>query len=1021
MKVLHLVVLVAIILITGCGGGSSSGSGTHDSNSSSTSNISSTAQSSSSTPNVSSAVQSSSTSSESSSFSNSLGQSSIGSEISIQNTMNAKVNYLKIENITLKEIGNSSDFYQLQANKLSENELVEVGSSDADLKNRANPIELENAKFYRVNTRFTTDGIFDNGLFFTISLVSTDKNYPFTKTLLQTNVSVKQEGEETFRGDVLIPSDIATAEYILVVKLADDSLDQVVSEAKKITETPQIGAIYTHIDAQAQDRNVAVLDVNTTRYMDTPYMSKNLLFKNDFLQRESGRGKFLFSNIASEDVKVLVSATLKIANGKNIDLGLLDPSSQSIKKEVSLTLPHYDITNTKLIFNNTFNLSQITLSGNTNLSIRKATDGSIGSTTPEASDELTESHVFMQQAFIPFAKNKSAIGEKRYRVTLSYYLPEEEYEEIIKVSPDLSLKVDNSALAGNIKWKFTFLDTQTTKSLVNAIEMTKLQDTTKDIDSIIKDIKFSIPYLDMLPKPVEAALDMDDATAYIFSGNEAVEVNPQTGEIVGEWRKTFDLFTGTTSLLGSNITAAFRINKNIYFFFSDHEKYLLYDLQDHEVVGVYDNEKFKLPSFLFSLGNVNSVGECMDRYLKTYKIDATFKDEADIYFIAGDNYMELEFAPQGTSQYMCRGGLISEKDEWKAVEDIQITAVLSDHKERSRLRFYLNGFNSKVVLNKPDIFLDRHNKFSAELGDSDITSIALRSNYGVQSRWVVPGVRGYANINLDLYLFEHPFSLFSSSAEAYGSVRKIHPFIEDESASAKCKYGTRFNLVALGYTFVDSDTIKEIAITAKLDTENFRSIKSRNVLVPEPDFKGGIASWDEEYEVFKETFPVGPILLSVAAGISGELKISSPIKLDDQWENLSESLSVKPSAVASVSGYMTGGVDYALVKAGVKGDVKLVEMGLDGELKATLAYIQSSINFNVGANIGGHVGLIQAGLSFFAGTKTHINWCSSWGVPYPCGLGWDIWDISIYDTPWLYNYTPTILDVKIIDKKIPLE
>jgi len=180
-------------------------------------------------------------------------------------------------------------------------------------------------------------------------------------------------------------------------------------------------------------------------------------------------------------------------------------------------------------------------------------------------------------------------------------------------------------------------------------------------------------------------------------------------------------------------------------------------------------------------------------------------------------------------------------------------------------------------------------------------------------------------------------------------------------------------------------------------------------------YDGKIVDWNEEVELVSATFPVGPVPLEVTAGINGHLIIKSPITLD------SLSLTVAPYTEADIGVYATGGVTLAVVKSGIEADITLADLKVSGDLTAKLTIEESKIDFDINARAGGDVGLIRAGLSFYAGTRTHIEWCSAWGIPYPCGLGWDTWDIPIYHTPWLYHDSVTLFNQNLVHEEIPLD
>jgi len=244
-------------------------------------------------------------------------------------------------NIAISKIGNSKANYVLEKGDSSVDELTQVGEADANLDNNNSAIDLQNGIFYHIKTDFKTNGTYPNGVHFTISLVSTDKDNPFTKTVHNQNVIILEKGEQSFESTILIPTNIPSGKYLLVSQLSDKTLEKLSSQKKDIKQIPFIGAVYVNIQSEELDRTTAILDINTTKYIDTPYDSKNIFFVKDILNKPSGNGKFLFSNIGTEDVKVVISAKLELASGELLDLRLLDPSDKTIKEQVTINLPHY--------------------------------------------------------------------------------------------------------------------------------------------------------------------------------------------------------------------------------------------------------------------------------------------------------------------------------------------------------------------------------------------------------------------------------------------------------------------------------------------------------------------------------------------------------------------------------------------------------------------------------------------------------------------------------------------------------
>ena len=1010
-KYTYLIVLVVTLSIVGCGGGGGGGS------------------SSPSTSNNSDSNQSSSNDIHRGDIINIMNTSNIKSMG--QNTLATKVKSLKVEHIAISEIGDSKVNYALEKGDISKDELTQLGEADANLDNNSSPIDLKNGNFYDITTTFTTEGTYPEGVHFTLSLVSTDKNNPFTQAIHNQNIIIDKEGEQSFDGKVLIPTDIPSGRYLLVSKLANDSLEKLVNGKKNINQIPSIGAIYVNIDSEELDRTTALLDINTTRYLDTPYKGKNIFFVKNFLNQASGEGRFLFSNIGVEDVNVSISATIELDSGKSLNVGILDPSDKEIKDSVILTIPHYTTEVADRIIKNKYNI--VPIRPNFRFTHKKPKNQIVSSRTPELSNEIRDA-MRIHHVFIPYA-GRGVFGEERYRATLSYYLPKESYNKLISITPDLSRSAKVKPLKGKVKWHITFIDKETTNELIDSsIDISKFKDIT--VSPLVHGLTIShIPSLIEKVHPIDAALDMPDGTAYVFSGTECAVFNTKKGEVKGEWKKTSEVFPRVLWLDSNPITSAFRVGKIAYFFIGKRSKYFSYNLETHKVIKSADNRNFLPPSF-FGMESGGSIipddatwynpnkkikmGECIDKYLKTDKFDATFIDfsegKPNLYFIAKDKFLELEYIDNKINKYHCIGGSLGDREQWGSIKDKPITAVLSGHEGKGKFRFFINGFSSKVILNRPDLFMDKHKGLDKELGDSDIISLKFDANYGLEGRWMVPNVHGYAYAHLNFYLFGYKQSLFGAEAEAYGNTGKIHPMLDE--ASLKTKRGTRLYLSILGSTYVNEGAVEETTVTVKWN-DNSTSQKERYYKL-ETLYGGKIASWKEKETIFESRFPVGPVLLAVSGGVEGDLEIKTPIVWDNDIENLHQAITLSPSAKAGVGVFADGGVDYDLVKAGVEANVRLTDIGVNGELKASLQATMEKIAFDINAKAGGEIDLIRAELSFYAGTRTHIKWCSSWGVPYPCGLGWDTWDIPVYHTPWLFNQNVTFFDKSLLHKEIPL-
>jgi hypothetical protein len=928
------------------------------------------------------------------------------------NTMATYVKLLKVEKIALSEIGGIKENYRLEKGEISADTLNEISNESADLENRNSPVHLENATLYHLKTTFSVNDAYPSGVNFTISLVSTNQNNNFSYTLATKNVIIEEAGEHTAESTILVPENMPEGEYLLVVNLSNMDVETVMSQQKPLSEIPEAGACYVRVDRQEHDRTTALLDINTTKYVDTPYGMKHAsLFRGKYLQKESGKGKFLFSNIGDKDVKVRISAKLELDNGELLDVGLLDPSDKKVKREVGITLPHFD---TKLAEQRLYDMYHISpVKGY--IPQQKRTSQQTLTFMPIELDDTIHG-IKMRQAFIPFA-GVSVKGERRYRITLGYYLPEETYHQVIKASPDLSLGLNSNEAKGKIRWKVIFIDKQTAAELVEGISMSKFKDLTVDRYGWLEEAYIKPWLIDQLPKPVNAALDSSDGTAYIFSGKQCAKIDPKSGKIIGEWEDTIDVFKNSGFFL-FDIKAAFREGNIAYFFSSNHKDYFTYDLKNQKILEV--DRVSNLHLYEEFTGNV---GGCIDKHLQGEQIEAAFNDYSNdtLYLISGDKYVKLHETEevvksmplQVETTLECDSGLLSDVDAWSSIAGYPITAVLSDHKGNGKLRFYLNGIGTKTVLNKPNLFLDRHNGVEKELGDSDVASLEFVTQYGMEGRWFVPQVRGYAKADLNFYLFGYPFNLFSLDADAYSGVGKIHPYLD--VTTVKIKNGAKLFAKILGSTYIDAGAIEDVIVQVKFEQGDQKYVSANMKRL----YDGEIASWEDKTILFQARFPVGPILLEVLSGIDGEIQIDSPVDLDQN--GMGANVFVRPSVTASVGVFVDGGVNYDVVKAGVEADVTLVETGVNGELSGRLAYEEEALKFSVTTQINAYFNLIRASFSFYAGTRTHIKWCKSWGVPYPCGLDWDVWEIPIYHTPWLYNKEMVLFNETLYSDTIPLD
>lgn len=164
-------------------------------------------------------------------------------------------------------------------------------------------------------------------------------------------------------------------------------------------------------------------------------------------------------------------------------------------------------------------------------------------------------------------------------------------------------------------------------------------------------------------------------------------------------------------------------------------------------------------------------------------------------------------------------------------------------------------------------------------------------------------------------------------------------------------------------------------------------------------------SWEENRTLASTTFTVGPVPISVEAGIDGSIGYDLTIAY-------AETLTASGEVIdADLGGNASGGVDLLVASAGVEIEITIVENTLsldssaafslvnDGELQPNIAY-KLKVDDALDA-INGKFGLFAE--------ITGIKWCDGW-IDYPCGFKTDRYDYWFYETPSLFSKTWTIID-----------
>jgi hypothetical protein len=973
-KVKKIILMIIVVLLSACGGG---GGG----DSSSSSNSTNSGDGSASIPISDEFVDV-----------GSFGSDSIKNIH--RNPMMVKIKMLTIKSIEISRIGDAKAKYELERSSDKESAygaLDFVGSSDADLSNKDNPITLENGRFYHIDTTFDIDGVYPDGVNFEVVLVedSEEKDDNVTSyTLFNKTIELEEDGEQHFGVDVLIPYFIDIKRHLLVVHLVDEGLEKRVHSDENITSIPQMGATYVDIDYDMNRESVQLLEINSSKYIDIPTKMK---FQSQHAQEKSGDASLLFSNLGKYQKGVTISATLEFEGGESVDLYLLNSTTGRIKKEVHYTIP-------------------------SKYTEEKSEQQDKASNMLPVSQQHPNYHFLVDVHFTQGIEEN--FGDKRYSIDLTYYLPQEKYQDLLALAPDLSKDINTDGVKGEVKWHVKIDDAELPTIIVPTLGSKFASTTVSLMDTNLTFHTSSI--VDQL-LTIDAALYIDDQHAYLFGKDKYARVDMSKKKIIGDWKPINERWKGVMDRI-DGIDAVYSKDGNIVYFIRG-EQSVAYNETLDKVVEVF---------------NITEIPFVKER-MPFHKIDAAFydKEEGVLYMISNKQYVAIKYAEPIESLVIDHRnvyrfqveGPTSIQEKWG---DLSISGAMGLPNQMVLFWDILGRSNMRV--NRPDIFQTQKKQSDEGKGDNSIASLEIRGDMGVWSRWYVPGAYAYASSDLSFYLFGHQFSLVSADAKMAASTQAAHPQLRDmfkdnldELTKITYQYGANLSLYVLGSKIVDKGEIHEGHLSAD-------KIMSKQQEIEKTEIAAYNREWNEKITLFNVHFPVGPVVVQVTGGVDGGVGLN--FHLDEEDENgvgvaLGSSIYLSSSFADGghitsdnendgLSVFFTGGIDEAVVHAGIRGDVRLIMAALNGELDSGFVYNENNLDFNLNADVNFELRLIQAAVSLYAGTRTRIEWCSSWGIPYPCGLGWDDFTYELYHTPWLYNRKWELLNEHLPIASIPL-
>jgi len=260
---------------------------------------------------------------------------------------------------------------------------------------------------------------------------------------------------------------------------------------------------------------------------------------------------------------------------------------------------------------------------------------------------------------------------------------------------------------------------------------------------------------------------------------------------------------------------------------------------------------------------------------------------------------------------------------------------------------------------------------------------------------------------------------------------KSYPQTDRNGDSYHSRAGAKLTATVLNVEIFRADTIQEKKPTEELKRVSTREEREAANKEAEAEMKKAKEKakkkgldklnheWKERKEIISETFIVGPIPLSVTAGIDGSIALNTSLN----FEGIGVVLDVNVPAHLTV--FLQGGIGKIIAEAGVKGNANLIDTLADANIRAGLTLNDSNeLSFGIHPKVTLDLNILQAALEVYAKTKTKIAWCSKHvlfaTVWYPCGLDWDEWSYFIYKTPWLFHRKWIILDEEINALTVPL-
>ena len=830
----------------------------------------------------------------------------------------------------------------------------------ADMSNKDDRVKLTAGYFYNIKVKFNTKIKYVKGLTFELTLVHMESNKTekiYSKLLDDGRIKdVNETGKHFLNIQTLIPTDVPNGKYMLVVHLLNTDVNKLTTDKRAITDTPEIGAIYVDIEHLDDSYRIDIVSANGSKFIDLPQSMK---FKNSYTRDDIGSVSLAIHNSSYVEENITISAILKLETGKEIKLALLDNNDGKVKSEI------------------------VSLIGRHN-------------------------------------GNEVSVGDGD--LLLHYFLPEASYPSLLNSLPDLSIDKTSDGIKGEIVWTISVQSGHfKTNNIKNNVILTKFIDdilyennkifTNKLQKYTSSNSDYAVLSLDSNRKlqnwinigeksdggvtnipftSIDASLDWDGDYAYLFADNLFIKYYKSNQVVSSSSSSTpANISTLFPNSNLKNVQAIFKVSSNEVYIFSGSEC-MIYDIVNKRVV----RELSTITDIFPALSNFSDFKN-IDAAVNTYRNDI-------IYLFSGKDYIKYNMRTKSVI-----GGQTPIKNSF-----------LNDNKRLSAV-FYKNN-SLQVYSSEPTglqnllssgIFFKIGGEIRKTTGKESTMKLVFDNTYSVKGMWSIPSVSAIAKSHLDAYVLGHQLSMLHLDAEASTGMSTKNPKANNVSVKigVNNRIGASLKVSVLGVKIYSKNNIVEKSVSIKLTKNNAKKdldkakeeTKFKNLKMPK-------YTWKEEKTIVTVRYPLGPIILAVSGGLSGSIKINTSLDFKDVGVIVSLDMPLNMKV------FITGGLDYGITKAGIKGDATLVSALGNASLRAGLDVDNSNnIIFSLKPKATATLNMVQANFSLYAEAYTKLLWCKEFLIPYPCGIGWNKWSYQLYQTDWLFNRNWTILDEDI--------